>query len=74
MNTKENYAIASPREKTNRRWSDDEVRMIIEYDISDAVLAKKLGRSENAIRVRRYRLRQTLREFLEKLSYSQHHA
>lgn len=73
MDIKENYANANLCEKTKRRWSNDEVRMIIEYDISDAILAKKLGHSENAIRARRYRLRQNLREFLEKLSYSPHH-
>lgn len=70
MDTKENCAIANPCEKTKRRWSDAEVRMIIEYDISDAVLAKKLGRSKNAIRVRRARLRRNLREFLDKLGVS----
>lgn len=40
-----------------REWSDIENRMVLAHDISDAALAEKIGRSQNAIQVRRSRLR-----------------
>lgn len=40
-----------------RAWSAIENRMVIEHNISDAELARRLGRSQNAIQVHRSRLR-----------------
>lgn len=45
-----------------REWSPLEDSMVIEHNISDAELGEKLGRSQNAIQVRRSRLRNALKE------------
>lgn len=38
------------------RWSLDEMDLIMESNLSDEELAKKMGRSSNSIRVKRYQL------------------
>lgn len=38
-------------------WSDAENQLVLSHNMSDALLAKKLGRSQNAIQVHRSRLR-----------------
>lgn len=43
-------------------WSPLEDSMVLEHNISDAKLGEKLGRSQNAIQVRRSRLRNALKE------------
>lgn len=38
-------------------WSDAENQLVLSHNMSDALLAKKLDRSQNAIQVHRSRLR-----------------
>lgn len=57
MNTKEKHASNDICKNAKRPWSDIEDRMIIGNSFSDDELAEKLGRSKNAIYMRRYRVR-----------------
>lgn len=57
MNAKANHAGNDVCKNAKRPWSELEDRMIIENNFSDDELAEKLGRSKNAIYMRKFRVR-----------------
>jgi hypothetical protein len=45
-----------------KNWTEEEERLALEFEGTDMELATKLGRSEHAIQVKRYRLNQSVEE------------
>ena len=55
---KRNYHMSTKYATNNKRpWTKEEEKMILEHSITDRQLAQKLGRSVQAIQVRRSKLK-----------------
>lgn len=48
------YGATSFAINNNRRWTEEEIALVMNHDITDKEIARKLGRSVHAVQLKRH--------------------